>query len=95
LVHNVAAFLPWHRYFIMLYEEALVTCGYSGPAMYWDCVASSSTPSKAAVFSPTTSFGGNGDQASDEWGTNCVLDGPFKTLQLRWETWECVERSRK
>ena len=83
-VHNVAAFLPWHRYFITLYEASLTTCGYSGPAMYWDWVASSSAPSKAAVFSPTTGFGGNGNQTSSQWGTNCVLDGPFKTLQLRY-----------
>ncbi|KAK0613560.1 hypothetical protein B0T14DRAFT_539375 [Immersiella caudata] len=83
-VHNVAAFLPWHRYFLALYEASLATCGYLGPAMYWDWVADSSAPSRAAVFSPTTGFGGNGNQTSNQWGTNCVLDGPFKTLQLRY-----------
>jgi len=48
--------------------------------MYWDWVADSSAPSKAKVFSPTTGFGGKSNQTgtSTEWGTKCVLDGPFK-----------------
>jgi tyrosinase len=33
LVHSVAAFLPWHRYFVQVYEEALHECGYTGNAM--------------------------------------------------------------
>jgi tyrosinase len=33
-VHGVAQFLPWHRYFIHVYETALKTkCGYTGVAM--------------------------------------------------------------
>jgi len=32
-VHGVAAFLPWHRYFVHIYEQALQECGYTGAAM--------------------------------------------------------------
>ena len=30
-VHYVAQFLPWHRYFVHLYEQQLNGCGYTGP----------------------------------------------------------------
>ena len=33
IVHGVAQFLPWHRYFIHVYEAALKDCGYTGVAM--------------------------------------------------------------
>ena len=80
----MAAFLPWHRYFLTLYEKSLRECGYTGNMMYWNWVADSAHPSQASVFSPTTGFGGNGNQASTQWGTNCVQNGPFSTLQLRY-----------
>lgn len=32
-VHGVAQFLPWHRYFMHLHEQALKECGYTGAAM--------------------------------------------------------------
>lgn len=53
-------------------------------ARYWDWVTDSAAPSKAKVWDPITGFGGNGNQSSTAWGTNCVLDGPFKDLQLRY-----------
>lgn len=31
-VHFVAAFLPWHRYYLQIYENALQECGYVGAA---------------------------------------------------------------
>lgn len=32
-VHGWAYFLPWHRYFVQVYEKALQDCGYTGNAM--------------------------------------------------------------
>lgn len=32
LVHFVASFLPWHRWFVHVYESALKDCGYKGVA---------------------------------------------------------------
>ncbi|KAK5654651.1 hypothetical protein OQA88_6972 [Cercophora sp. LCS_1] len=74
-----AGFLPWHRYFVMVYEKALEDCGYKGTAMYWDWVADSDDPSKAAVWDPVTGFGGNG-QGTGNHGNHAspVRDGPFK-----------------
>ncbi|KAK4448376.1 hypothetical protein QBC34DRAFT_352975 [Podospora aff. communis PSN243] len=92
-VHGVAAFLPWHRYLIVLYEKELQACGYTGNAMYWDWVADSGAPSKAAVFDPVTGFGGNGtiEPSNDDWvTTSCVKNGPFANLQLKY--WNSDER---
>ncbi|KAK0620103.1 monooxygenase [Immersiella caudata] len=92
-VHGVAAFLPWHRYLIVLYERELQACGYNGNAMYWDWVADSAAPSKAAVFDPVTGFGGNGtaEPSNDDWVTTyCVKNGPFSNLQLKY--WNADDR---
>jgi hypothetical protein len=34
LVHGGAPFLPWHRYFVQVYNNALSECGYDGPGTY-------------------------------------------------------------
>lgn len=37
-VHGIAGFLPWHRYFGQVYEDALRECGYKGVATLVHCV---------------------------------------------------------
>ena len=87
LVHFFAGFLPWHRYFVQVYEKALRDCGYTGNAMYWDWVADSSAPSKAAVWDPVTGFGGNGVKTNDNGPRLRVVDGPFKNFRpVYWNT---------
>lgn len=35
--YGVASFLPWHRYFLHVYEKALrEECNYRGNLTYWD-----------------------------------------------------------
>ncbi|KAL3419621.1 monooxygenase [Phlyctema vagabunda] len=75
-VHAVAAFLPWHRYFVHIYEKALQECGYEGNALYFDWTLVSDSPSTAAIWSPKTGMGGNGSP-----DTSCLIDGPFTTLK--------------
>ncbi|RYP78270.1 hypothetical protein DL771_000747 [Monosporascus sp. 5C6A] len=31
IIHYVSMFLPWHRYFVQLYQNHLKDCGYTGP----------------------------------------------------------------
>lgn len=81
-VHEFAGFLPWHRFFIQVYENALHDCGYTGTAMYWDWVADASAPSKASVFDPVIGFAGNGQDGSNNNGHPRVVDGPFKDYRL-------------
>ena len=82
-VHSFAGFLPWHRFFVQVYEDALKQCGYTGTVMYWDWVADSATPSKAAVWDPILGFGGNGvpETSSSNGRHPRVMDDPFKNLR--------------
>ncbi|KAF9871307.1 hypothetical protein CkaCkLH20_11228 [Colletotrichum karsti] len=85
-IHFVAQFLPWHRYFIHIYETALrEECGYTGPMTYWDWTLDSEDMSKSPVFSNDTTrgFGGNGlnggltSPSRPNPLVMCVTDGAF------------------
>ncbi|KAM7211737.1 hypothetical protein V8F06_012870 [Rhypophila decipiens] len=81
-IHQFAGFLPWHRYFVMVYEKALQDCGYKGTAMYWDWVADSNDPANAAVWDPVTGFGGNGGGTGNTGNfAGPIKDGPFKDFR--------------
>jgi tyrosinase len=89
-VHGEPVFLPWHRYFVQVYEDALHECGYTGAAMYWDWVADSGAPSQAAVWDPVLGFGGNGSATSENGeGKWRVVDGPFRNLRPTY--WNVVD----
>ncbi|KAF2712702.1 Di-copper centre-containing protein [Pleomassaria siparia CBS 279.74] len=74
VVHNVGAFLPYHRYFIHAHETLLRTvCNYTSPHPYWDEAMDASNFVSSVLLSPTTGFGGDG--VGNE---SCIADGPFK-----------------
>lgn len=85
MVHDVGAFLPWHRLYMRVHEQLLQSeCGYAGAQPYWDeqadyaaIEAGSIGLGGSAVFDPDTGFGGNGTGAD-----SCVADGPFADLEL-------------
>ncbi|KIK65510.1 hypothetical protein GYMLUDRAFT_357660 [Collybiopsis luxurians FD-317 M1] len=85
-IHHVAAFLPWHRYFVHLYEKALQACGYIDNAVYWDWTIDQPDFTQSPLWS-SSAFGGNGD--SD---TFCVVDGPFANMQMRIPEEHCLKR---
>ncbi|KAK1235771.1 hypothetical protein PQX77_000990, partial [Marasmius sp. AFHP31] len=65
-VHLVGQFLPWHRFFIHLFEKALQDeCGYLGTNPYWNWTADISDGMDSfvasPVFDPVYGFGGNGE----------------------------------
>jgi tyrosinase len=78
-IHQNGLFLPWHRYFLWLYESALINeCNYKGAQPFWDW--SLDVPQNngaqwaaAPVFDAATGFGGNGDAANGD----CISSGPF------------------
>ncbi|KAF3063763.1 Tyrosinase [Daldinia childiae] len=84
-IHFVASFLPWHRYFVHVYEQALKECGYTGAVAYWDWTLDSDDTSKSSIWDPVTGVGGNGDPNNtitiDGSTSKCVSDGPFKDLR--------------
>ena len=86
--HNSASFLPWHRYFLHLFESRLRTdCGYDGGIPYWDWTLDAEDLASSPVISADNGFGGDGDPAGDiTVGRHgrCVVDGPFAGLQVLW-----------
>ncbi|KAI4593323.1 hypothetical protein KJ359_009854 [Pestalotiopsis sp. 9143b] len=77
-IHNVGAFLPWHRYYVAVNGNFLRDeCGYDGPLAYWDESADQelSNLADADVFQ-TTGFGGDGV------GTSQCIEGPFEDVVL-------------
>ncbi|KAK6065103.1 hypothetical protein SCUP515_11410 [Seiridium cupressi] len=60
--HETAPFLPWHRYFIHIYEKTLKQrCQYEGTLPYWDWTRDWANLTQAPVWNATEGFGGNGN----------------------------------
>lgn len=85
--HNSAPFLPWHRYFLHIYENALRTrCNYAGSLVYWDWTLDWEHLEHAPVFDsdPETGFGtdgeANGAITVGKTG-RCVIDGAFSDIE--------------
>ncbi|KAK7718911.1 hypothetical protein SLS57_006021 [Botryosphaeria dothidea] len=78
IIHDVGAFLPWHRLYMRAHEILLQTeCNYTGAQPYWEEVLDVTALNESSVFDPDTGFGGNG--VGDD---GCVADGPFQNLTL-------------
>ncbi|KAK3075302.1 hypothetical protein LTR53_001503 [Teratosphaeriaceae sp. CCFEE 6253] len=79
--HNSAPFLPWHRYFLHIYESTLRNqCGYKGSLVYWDWTLDSEALERSPVFDPSTGFGGDGEvdgEITVGRTGRCLVDGPF------------------
>ncbi|KAK3904935.1 hypothetical protein C8A05DRAFT_13240 [Staphylotrichum tortipilum] len=60
--HGSTFFLPWHRYYIWHYENALRTeCGYTGYQPYWNWDRYAKDPANSPLFDGSEgSMGGNG-----------------------------------
>ncbi|KAK4185499.1 hypothetical protein QBC35DRAFT_524890 [Podospora australis] len=76
-IHTTGQFLPYHRYYLKIFENLLQECGYNGPLAYWDETRDAGKFSSSPVFDTTTGFGGSGKGAQ-----NCVQDGPFANLTV-------------
>ncbi|KAI0376099.1 putative tyrosinase [Hypomontagnella monticulosa] len=97
--HEAAPFLPWHRYFIHIYEETLKQrCKYKGTLPYWDWTRDWADLSQSPVWDATEGFGGNGnaDTPAAVGDGRCVQNGPFAGLQVQYygEDWHphCLSR---
>jgi tyrosinase len=84
--HNSAPFLPWHRYFLHVYEQTLrEKCNYTGGLVYWDWTLDSEAIENSPVFDPKTGFGGDGEVGGELTVSNtgrCVIDGPFAGIEV-------------
>ena len=74
-IHRVNHFLPWHRWFILQYENLLrkIDCRVTVP--YWDWSLVSGNPWSNDIWKTgNDDFGGNGVPVG-----RCVNSGPFRT----------------
>ncbi|KAM0144229.1 hypothetical protein ACHAO1_000512 [Botrytis cinerea] len=81
--HETAGFLPWHRYFIHLYEQALKgQCNYTGYLSYWDWELDWSDIEISPIWDSEDGFGGDGTGDLSVGEGRCVIDGPFANMTL-------------
>jgi tyrosinase len=100
--HNSAPFLPWHRYFLHIYEIALrEKCNYMGTLVYWDWTLDWDHLQNATVFNgdKKSGFGTDGEAGGEitvgKTG-RCVVDGAFKDIKpnyydVKWKP-HCLSR---
>jgi len=83
--HESAVFLPWHRYFLKVYEDALrEECGFEGQLPYWDWTLDWEDLARSPIWDNDKGFGGDGDIDGPvlfERG-RCLVDGPFAGIQV-------------
>ena len=84
---TVSQFFPWHRYFLLKYEDLLqeVDCRVTIP--YWDWSAVPLTPYMTPVWNPDSGFG---DLARAKDG--CVENGPFRFDRFEIVGGGCLQR---
>ncbi|KAJ9143377.1 Tyrosinase central domain containing protein [Pleurostoma richardsiae] len=85
--HYAAAFLPWHRMYVHVFEQSLRRkCEYNGPLPYWDWTLDSADLAASPVWDATDGFGGDGNHRGPETVHHgrCVLDGPFANTTRAW-----------
>lgn len=76
--NNIRYFLPWHRWYILQYENLLREVNPNIAAVYWDWTLDSDSPFESKFWGENdTWFGGNG-----ELPEGCVITGPFRNGQF-------------
>ena len=70
---DTSQFLPWHRYFLLEYEDLLRLVNSSITIPYWDWSLLPTDPYSSPVFDPVTGFGNSSNNI-----TMCVTSGPFR-----------------
>nr|GAT58369.1 di-copper centre-containing protein [Mycena chlorophos] len=68
-IHFTGLFLPWHRWYVAVYEQALKEkCGFTGTSPYWNWVEDSKDVFDSPFFKdydPESGLGGWGDPEND------------------------------
>jgi len=81
-IHYTGLFLPWHRWFVHVFEESLKTkCNYTGASPYWNWTIDAPDFYESSFWKdsdPVSGLGGWGDPNADFR----VPDGGFHTLPL-------------
>jgi hypothetical protein len=78
IAHGNVRFLPWHRVFIMNYENELRKIDEGVTLPYWDWSIDYREPHLSPIFDSVVGIGGNGN-SSEKYD---VTDGPFSRLAV-------------
>lgn len=70
---EISQFFPWHRYFLLEYEDLLKMVDSFVTIPYWDWSLNPTKPYESSVFDPDSGFGNSADNVS-----MCVTSGPFR-----------------
>ncbi|PLW28769.1 hypothetical protein PCASD_20801 [Puccinia coronata f. sp. avenae] len=89
-VHARALFLPWHRWFLVLYERALQDeCNLKGTLPYWNWTLDYQNITQSPIWSsdPIIGFGSNGSffgpgSDPDDLDAGVVTDGAFARFPI-------------
>jgi tyrosinase len=107
-IHWESQFLPWHRYFLYAFENALKReCSYSGSLPYWDYAldAPPAILKNSPIFDPDHGFGGDGEKLANPIyprmppnlppgsGGGCQLDGPFEDWTISIAQWNSTGKA--
>ncbi|KAK2058040.1 Di-copper centre-containing protein [Colletotrichum caudatum] len=82
--HGDANFLPWHRYALIVWENALRDhCGFQGHIPYWDWTMDWADLAGSSIWDAETGLGGDGNQSGPivVGDGRCVTNGPFSHLR--------------
>ncbi|KAJ7865547.1 Di-copper centre-containing protein [Mycena leptocephala] len=92
-IHFTGLFLPWHRWYVHVYEVALKTkCNFRGTSPYWNWTIDSSNFYESTLLkdaSPVHGLGGWGDPQNDYR----VPDGAFSSFHLSYPSPHTVRRN--
>ncbi|PBK95601.1 Di-copper centre-containing protein [Armillaria gallica] len=73
-IHFTGLFLPWHRWYVQMYENAFKDkCGYKGTSPYWNWASDSNNVKMSTIFDSKSGLGGWGLPSQDVH----VHDGGF------------------
>ncbi|KAK5996527.1 Tyrosinase ustQ [Cladobotryum mycophilum] len=84
IAHRSASFLPWHRYTLIIYENALRKhAGFTGQIPYWDWSLDWMDLANSSIWDSVEGFGGDGDPDGPETvgEGRCITNGPFAKLR--------------
>ncbi|KAK7030251.1 hypothetical protein VNI00_014268 [Paramarasmius palmivorus] len=93
IIHGTGMFLPFHRWYVQVYEYALKKkCGFTGVSPYWDWSLDAHDVYGSSLFKdsdPKSGLGGWGDPSNDFQ----VPDGGFSSFKLSYPSFHTVRRN--